>query len=103
MPLLISVIGVPLVSSLAIKRSDPEHATFAALFLNAFGIVFSFNVFDLILDFVLVWVNPKFVMIQGTVGMAGYNEYGHHVRGFLVGTVGSIVIGSLVAVLALLL
>jgi hypothetical protein len=102
-PLLIFVIGVPLISSWALKRHDPEHATFVAFFLNAFGVVFTFNVFDLLLDFVLVCMSPKFVVIPGTEGMAGYKDYGHHFRGFLVGTVGSLVIGWLVAAVVFLL
>jgi hypothetical protein len=35
--------------------------------------------------------------------MAGYKDYAHHVRGFVVGTVGSLVIGLLVAPVVFLL
>jgi hypothetical protein len=103
MPLLIFVIGVPLISSWAWKRYDPEHAMFVALFLNAFGVVITFNVFGLLLDFVLVWLSPKFVVIPGTEGMAGSKDYSHHFRGFLVGTMASVVISSLVAAVVFLL
>jgi hypothetical protein len=34
--------------------------------------------------------------------MAGYKDYSHHFHGFLGGTVGSVVIGSLVAAVAFL-
>jgi hypothetical protein len=103
LPFLIAVIGVPLVSSWALKRHDPERATFVVLFLNAFGVVFTLNVFDLFLDFLLVWAGPKFVVIPGTEGMAGYKDYSHHFRGFLAGTVGSAVIGVLIAAAVFLL
>jgi hypothetical protein len=103
MPLLIFVIIVPLISSWTLNRHDPEHTTFVALFLNASGVVFTFNVVDLLLDFVLVWVNPKFVVIPGTEGMAGYKDYFHHFRGFLVGTVGSVVGGLVIAAVVFLL
>lgn len=102
-PLLIFVIVVPLISSWSLKRNDPEHTTFIALFLNTFGVVFTFNVVDLLLDFVLVWVNPKFVVIPGTEGSAGYKDYFHHIRGFLVGTVGSVVGGLVIAAVVFLL
>ena len=100
---MIFVIGVPLISSWTLKRHDPEHATFVAFFLNAFGVVFTFNVFDLLLDFVLVWVSPNFVVIPGTEGIAGHKDYSYHFRGFLAGTVGSAVIGLLIAAVVFLL
>jgi hypothetical protein len=37
--------------------------------------------------------------MPGTEGMAGHKDYSHRFRGFFGGTVGSVVVGSLVAAL----
>jgi hypothetical protein len=45
-----------------------------------------FNLVDLVLiDFVLVRMQPRFLVLPGTEGMAGYGNYRHHVVGFLWG------------------
>jgi hypothetical protein len=53
-----------------------------AAFLNAFALIFSGWFFDLtILDWLLfVKVTPSFVVLPGTEGMAGYDDYGFHLR-----------------------
>jgi hypothetical protein len=57
-----------------------------------------FNVFDLVvIDWLVVClVTPKFVVIPGTEGCAGYKNYAHHARGFAVGMIGSAVWAALV-------
>lgn len=60
--------------------------TFAAAFAH-FAIMFgTFNVLDwLVLDCALVYWQPRFVVLPGTDGMAGYRDYWFHFRGFLIG------------------
>jgi hypothetical protein len=60
--------------------------TFAAAFVH-FAIMFgTFNVLDwLVLDCALVYWQPRFVVLPGTDGMAGYRDYWFHFRGFLIG------------------
>jgi hypothetical protein len=45
-------------------------------------------------------ITPRFVVIPGTEGMAGYKDYVFHLRGFLIGSVisaaGGLVIAALV-------
>jgi hypothetical protein len=98
-PFLVLLLAVPLVSSWNLKQQDPRHITFFALFVNAFGVAFIFNLADLLfLDWMLVCtITPKFVVIPGTEGMAGYKNYSYHFRGFLIGTVVSAVAGLVIA------
>jgi len=58
-----------------------------------------FNVFDLlVLDWLLFCtIQPRFMALPGTEGMAAYGDYGFHAVGFLKGTVFSLVAGSLTA------
>jgi len=59
---------------------------------------FLFHLVDwLILDWLIVCTITPFVVIPGTEGMAGYNNYAMHFRGFLIGMVISVVMGVLIA------
>jgi hypothetical protein len=70
------------------------------IFLSAAGVIFLFNLVDwLILDWLIVCtITPKFMVLPGTEGMAGYKNYGIHFRGFLIGTILACVIGLLITV-----
>ena len=98
-PFLLALLFVPLISTLLLKQQNGETSTFIALFLNAFGIVFIFNLVDwLLLDWLMFCtITPKFLIIPGTEGMPGYKEYGFHFRGFLIGTVLSLVFALIIA------
>src|SRR3954468_24641769 len=93
-PFLLLLVGAPFVSCLLFELEHPERVTFGTLFLNGFGVVFVFNVVDLlIIDWlVLCAFTPRSFVIPGTEGMAGYKDYGHHFRGFLIGIVVSAVV-----------
>lgn len=60
--------------------------TFAAAFLY-FAVMFGiFNLLDFcVLDCALVYWQPRFAVLPGTEGMAGYRSYWFHFRGFLIG------------------
>ena len=60
--------------------------TFAAAFTH-FAVMFGiFNLFDwLLLDWPMVYWQPRFVVLPGTEGLAGYTNYWFHFRGFLIG------------------
>jgi hypothetical protein len=87
--------------SFAALSARAAHLRFLGVFLSAFGVSFLFNLVDwLILDWLIVCtITPKFVVIPGTEGMAGYKNYALHFKGFLVGTGVSVVMGVLIAVL----
>lgn len=87
----------PFISTLALKEQGDVH--FLALWLNATGVVFVFNVVDwLILDWLMFCsLTPRFMVIPGSEGMAEYKDYWFHFRGFLHGTVYSILGGLVIA------
>jgi len=97
-PFLILLVAVPTWSAWAVKREHAPDVTWATLALQAFGVAMIFNLVDLlILDWLLVCaITPRFIVLPGTEGMAGYKDYWHHFRGFLIGTVISAVMGSLI-------
>ncbi|OQY18332.1 MAG: hypothetical protein B6I34_10875 [Anaerolineaceae bacterium 4572_32.1] len=98
-PFLILLVAVPFVSSLTLNLENNGNISFYLLFLNAFGVASIFNLVDwLLLDWVMFCtITPKFVVIPGTEGMAGYKDYFYHFRGFLIGTVTSAAAGLIIA------
>ena len=98
-PFLLLLFAVPLISTLILKRQSGETISFILLFLNAFGVAFTFNLVDLLLlDWLLFcFVTPSFLVIPGTEGMQAYKDYGFHFRAFLMGTVLSIAAGLVIA------
>ena len=97
-PFLALVILVPFLSGYTLEAPTGGQAPFLLLFLHIFGVVFVFNLVDfLILDcLIYCTITPKFVIIPGTEGFAGYKDYGHQARAHVRGT-------ALQAILALLL
>ena len=104
-PFLILLFAVPFFSTLLHKLKNPGHVTFLTLSLTAFGMSFVFNTIDwLLLDWLMFCtLTPRFVVIPGSEGMAGYKNYWFHFRGFLIGTIFSavagLVIGGIVSIL----
>jgi hypothetical protein len=84
-------------STLSLKEHGNVH--FLPLWLNAAGVVFVFNLVDwLILDWLLFCtLTPHFLVIPGSEEMAEYKDYGFHFRGFLHGTVYSVLGGLVIA------
>ena len=72
--------------------------TFASAFVY-FAIMFgTFNVLDcFVLDWGLVYWQPRFVVLPGTEGLAGYRSYWFHFRGFLIGIPIILALSALVA------
>ena len=98
-PFLILVVAVPFISTLTLKRQGAEDVSFLQLFLNAFGVVFIFNLVDLVLlDWLMFCtITPRFVVIPGTEGMEAYKDYAYHFRASMVGTILSVVAGLVIA------
>jgi len=107
------VVGVFLVVGLAFVlwslqsflALNARTATFGAAFVH-FAVMFgTFNVLDwVVLDWSLVYWQPRFVVLPGTEGMAGYRSYWFHFRGFLIGIpivlAGSALLAAIVSILA---
>jgi hypothetical protein len=94
MPFLLLLLVLPFVFTFRL-----EQTSFLELFLYAFGVVWAFNLWDwLVLDWLLFCaITPKFFVIPGSEGHPAYKDYGFHFRGFLIGTVFSLVMGLIVA------
>ena len=86
---LLTVIGLPSISIWQLYRASGGQVGFGAAFLNTWIILMVFNLFDLlVLDWlIMVRIQPKFIFLPGTEGMEVYNSYGFHFKGFLKGTV----------------
>lgn len=93
-PFLLLLLALPFV--FAFRQ---EQASFAGLFLYVFGVVWAFNLWDwLVLDWLLFCaITPKMMVIPGSEGHPAYKDYAFHFRGFLIGTVFSLVMGLIVA------
>jgi hypothetical protein len=98
-PFLLLLFVVPFISTLVLKHQSGELFSFFPLFINAFGVVFIFNLVDLLLlDWLLFcFITPSFLVIPGTNGMQAYKDYGYHFRAFLIGTILSIAAGLMIA------
>jgi len=102
-PFMLLLLLGPFISTLTLEAYGETR--FWALWLNAAGVVFVFNVVDwLILDwFIFCTLTPRFVVIPGSEGMAEYKDYWFHFRGFLHGTVYSTLGGFVIAGIVFLL
>ncbi|MFL5592964.1 MAG: nitroreductase [Ktedonobacteraceae bacterium] len=96
LPFWVILLGFPVAAALSAKAT---HQGFLEIFLSAFGVILLSNLVDwLILDWLIICtITPKFVVLPGTEGMAGYKNYAMHFRGFLIGTALSVVVGLIIA------
>ena len=64
-----------------------------------------FNLVDLlVMDWLIVCtITPRFLVLPGTEGMAGYKDYRTHPRGFVIGSAVAIMGSGLIAAASLLL
>jgi hypothetical protein len=92
------MVAFPAVAAFVSWRAGDDFLETAG---TAFGVVFLFNLTDwLLLDWLIFCtITPEFAVLPGTTGMPGYKDYGMHIRGFLVGSVLSAVLGIAVATL----
>ena len=95
------LIGVPCASALLWRTATLESHSFWERFAYAFGVLFIFNLFDLlILDWLIVcWLKPRWMILPGTEHIAIPNPYVHHFKEFLMGTAGLGIVGLAIAAL----
>ena len=79
-------LGVVAWSLKSLPALSSSNLSFQAAFAH-FAVMFgTFNVLDcFVLDWALVYWQPRFMVLPGTEGMAGYTDYWFHFRGFLIG------------------
>lgn len=84
-PFFFLLIGMVVRSNLALKRENGGSLPFKMAFLNVYGLFAYFWLFDLVvLDWLLfVTLKPSFVVLPGTEGMAGYDDYSFHLKAAL--------------------
>jgi hypothetical protein len=95
------LIGAPFTSALFWRAATLESHSFWELFAYAFGVLFIFGLVDLfILDWLIVcWFKPRWLIIPGAEHIVISKPYLHHFKGFLVGTVGSVIVSLAIAAL----
>ncbi len=95
------LIGVPYSAVLLWRTATLETHSFRELFAYAFGVLFMFNLVDLlILDWLIVcWFEPRWVILPGAEHIVLPKQYLHHFKGFLMGTVGLAAVGLAIAAL----
>ena len=99
------LVGIVVQSFMGVRANTGDDIPFLAAFVHLLVMFSIFNLLDwLILDWlIVVTIRPRFMILPGTEGMAGYADYGFHFRGFLIGSVitffTSLLIAGVVAVL----
>jgi len=97
--LLLILFGVSALTLWSLAQTKGADLTWGEMALSL-GVAFlTFNLVDLVVLDWLVFVRwqPKFVVLPGTEGLAGYNDYGFHFRAFLRGLVIITVFSLLIA------
>jgi hypothetical protein len=91
-------LGIITASFSAVRANGGGKTPFLTAFVHLFVMFSVFNVVDLLLlDWPLVAIGPRFMVLPGTEGSAGYKDYGFHFRGFLIGAVLVLVASGLMA------
>jgi len=102
LPLLASL-GLIVILGLGQLRSITGELTFLNTFIVTTMIFQVWNLIDLVLLdwFLLMTLKPRFMILPGTDGMAGYNDYKFHFRKFLNGIVFTLILSGTVTAIAL--
>ena len=97
--LLAMLFGAPVMSALLWRTATLGSHSFWDYFVYCFGVLFIFNLVDLlILDWLLVcWFKLRWAILPGTEHIVVPNPYLRHFKEFLMGTVGLVIVGLLVA------
>jgi hypothetical protein len=93
------LLGVPCSSALLWRTATLGTHSFWELLAYAFGVLFIFNLVDLlILDWLIVCrFKLRWVVLPGMVHIPMPIPYLHHFKEFLVGTVGLVIVGLAIA------
>lgn len=102
LPLLFAL-GLVLVLGLGQLRTTTGELTFLNTLIVTTMIFQVWNLLDLVLLdwFLLMTLKPRFMILPGTEGMAGYSDYKFHFRKFLNGIVFTFILSGIVTAIAL--
>ena len=100
---LLATLGLVVVLGLGQLRNITGELTFLNTFIVSTVIFQMWNLLDLVLLdwFLLMTLKPRFMILPGTEGMAGYSDYGFHFRKFLNGIVFTLILSGVVTAIAL--
>lgn len=100
---LLAALGLVVALGLGQLRNLSGELTFVETLIVSTVIFQMWNLLDLILLdwFLLMTLKPKFMILPGTEGMAGYRDYGFHFRKFLNGIVFTFILALVVTGIAL--
>ena len=78
--------GIITQSFTGVRTNTGDDIPFLAAFVHLFVMFSIFNLLDwLVLDWlIVVTIRPRFMILPGTEGLAGYADYGFHFRGFVI-------------------
>ena len=96
---IVVLLGIVTLSFRGVGTNPQGDLPFFTAFIHLFVMFTVFNLLDwLVLDWlIVVAIRPSFIILLGTEGFAGYEDYGFHFRGFLIGMVITLVTSILVA------
>ncbi len=88
-PILLPLLGIAVALVFRLHQLAGAELTFWQVALAVFVCWNVFNLFDLVVVDWLIFVRlqPKFIVLPGTEGMAGYKDYLFHFKAFLTGVV----------------
>lgn len=100
---LLATLGLVVALGLGQLRNLSGELTFIETLIVSTVIFQMWNLLDLVLLdwFLLMTLKPKFMILPGTEGMAGYRDYGFHFKKFLNGIVLTFILALVVTVIAL--
>ncbi len=87
-PVMLFMLGFPFF--VIVQHAQDSPLTFWQMFGSLLTLFTVFNVFDLLIMDWLIFntIQPKFTILPGTEGLAGYKDYGFHFRASLKGQIG---------------
>jgi hypothetical protein len=93
------LLGIVTVSFMKVRADAGNDIPFLTAWVHLIVLFSVFNLLDwLVLDWlIVVAICPRFIVLPGTEGMAGYKDYGFHFRGFLIGMLITLVTSAVVA------
>ena len=100
---LLATLGLVVALGLSQLREISGTLTFLETLIVSTVIFQMWNLLDLVLLdwFLLMTLKPKFMILPGTEGMAGYRDYRFHFRKFLNGIVFTFILALIVTMIAL--
>ncbi len=103
-PFFVVILATLAAAALTLQAATGSKPGFPALFVTLFLAFSVFNLFDLlVIDLFLgMVVRPRFMLLPGTEGMAGYTDVTYHAVAFLKGLAGGAVLALVLSGIFLL-